>query len=189
MNKEEFINSLRRELGSLPQKEIEDILYDYEEHFQIGLSKGKAEKEIAEELGNPRLIAKAYKTHYKIDNAENNPSTRNLLTAILAAVSLGFFNLIFALGPFLIIVGLLIGIYGIGFSFSIAGIGLFFGTLLKPLFPRSIYLNFYPTTSLSFGIGFAALGILILIGCFYITKFLYKVTIRYLRWNINLITR
>jgi len=96
MNKEEFINSLRRELGSLPQKEIEDIIYDYEEHFQIGLSKGKAEEEIAEELGNPRLIAKAYKTHYKIDNTENNPSTRNLLTAILAAVSLGFFSFQYA---------------------------------------------------------------------------------------------
>jgi len=43
--------------------------------------------------------------------------------------------------------------------------------------------------SISFGIGFTALGILALIGCFYLTKLLYRATIKYLPWNINLITK
>lgn len=50
MNKAEFIGNLRHELKGIPENEIDDILYDYEEHFQIGLSKGKTEEEIAMEL-------------------------------------------------------------------------------------------------------------------------------------------
>ena len=99
------------------------------------------------------------------------------------------FNLVFVLGPFIGLVGLLVGIYSIGFGFSIGGIGLFFGTFLEPFFPKYININLHPITSLSFGIGFFALGLLILIGCFYLTKYLYQVVIRYLRWNINVITK
>ncbi|NLX62295.1 MAG: DUF1700 domain-containing protein [Tissierellia bacterium] len=189
MNRDEFIKVLKEELKDLPPAEVEDILYDYEEHFEVGLSKRKTEEEIAKELGNPRTIAKSYKVNYKINNAEKNPSTKNIFSAILAAVSLGFFNLVFVLGPFIGLVGLLIGIYGMGFGLSITGIGLFFGTFLKPFFPNYIGLNLHPITSISFGIGFFALGLLILTGCFYLTKYLYQVTIRYLRWNINLITK
>lgn len=189
MNRVEFINTLKIELGNLPPSEVEDILYDYEEHFEVGLSKGKTEEEIARELGNPKSIAKSYKVNYKINNAENNPSTKNLFSAILAAVSLGFFNLVFVLGPFLGLVGLLIGTYGIGFGLSIAGIGLLFRTFLEPLFPHYIDLNVHAITSISFGIGLFALGLLILIGCVYLTKYLYQVIIKYLRWNINIITK
>jgi len=189
MTRDEFITILKEELKNLPSAEVEDILYDYEEHFEVGLSKGKTEEEIAKELGNPKTIAKSYKANYRINNAENNPSTKNLFSAILAAVSLGFFNLVFVLGPFIGLVGLLVGIYSIGFGFSIGGIGLFFGTFLEPFFPKYININLHPITSLSFGIGFFALGLLILIGCFYLTKYLYQVVIRYLRWNINVITK
>lgn len=35
--KENYINELRNSLKSLPSDERKDILYDYEEHFQMGL--------------------------------------------------------------------------------------------------------------------------------------------------------
>lgn len=189
MNKDEFITTLKKELHGLPPSEIEEILYDYEEHFQIGLSKGKSEEEIAKELGNPKIIAKSYKANYKINDAENNPSTKNLFAAIVSAISLGFFNLIFVLGPFLATIGIPIAAYGIGFGFSITGLSLVFGTFLKPFFLNHIHLSIHPVVSISFGIGFTALGILALIGCFYLTKLLYRATIKYLPWNINLITK
>jgi len=189
MNKEEFITILKKELHSLPPSEIEDILYDYEEHFQVGLSKGKSEEEIAKELGNPKIIAKSYIANYKINDAETNPSTKNLFAAIVSAISLGFFNLIFVLGPFLAIIGILIATYGIGFGLSITGLSLIFGTFFELFFPNYIHLSIHPVISISFGIGFTALGILALIGCFYLTKYLYRATIKYLRWNINLITK
>lgn len=189
MNRIEFINTLKRELYNLPQSEVEDILYDYQEHFEVGLSKGKTEEEIAEELGNPRTIAKSYKVNYKINNAEANPSTKNLFTAILAAVSLGFFNLVFVLGPFIGLLGLLVSVYGLGLGLSVAGFSMFLGTFLNPFFPGYMSISLHPLTSISFGIGLFALGSLILIGCFYLTKYLYRIVIRYLRWNMNIITR
>lgn len=185
MNKASFIESLRRELRFLPKEEINDIIYDYEEHFQIGISKGKTEEEICRELGNPKNIAKSYRATYKIDLAEKNPSTRNLFTAIIAAISLGFFNLLFVLGPFLGLIGVLFGIYAIGFGFIAAG-----GEVLWHVLTFQFqYHNLHPITQVSFGIGFVSLGLLILIGCFYLTKYLYGLTIRYLRWNIKMITK
>lgn len=60
MNKVGYLNTLRECLSSLPQDEIEDIIRDYREHFDVGISKGKTEEEISEELGNPVEIAKEY---------------------------------------------------------------------------------------------------------------------------------
>lgn len=68
MNKQEYLKELRKNLRGFSQEEIDDILYDYEEHFSIGLSTGKTEEEIAEELGNPRDIAEQYK------KAKGNPT-------------------------------------------------------------------------------------------------------------------
>ncbi|MDZ5255118.1 DUF4097 family beta strand repeat-containing protein [Clostridium sp. LIBA-8841] len=68
MTKQEYLNELRRNLRGFSQEEIDDILYDYEEHFSIGLSSGKTEEEIAEDLGDPKDIAEQYK------KAKGNPT-------------------------------------------------------------------------------------------------------------------
>lgn len=65
MNRENYLRKLRIGLESLPQEELEDILSDYEEHFDIGASKGKTEEEIAKELGNPFEVATSYMSNYK----------------------------------------------------------------------------------------------------------------------------
>ena len=54
MNRKEFIDKLKLYLQGMPESEIQDILSDYEEHFNIGISKGKSEEEIANELGEPK---------------------------------------------------------------------------------------------------------------------------------------
>ena len=189
MNKSEFIQTLRNELKGIPEYEIKDILYDYEEHFEIGISKGKTETEIAKELGNPKGIAKSYRASSKISAAESNPSPRNLFKAVLAAMALGFFNLIIVLGPFLLIVGLLFGLYGTSAGFIIGGISSFFGTIAAPFFPYTVSIGVHPITSISIGIGLIALGILLLLGSFYLTRLLYQGTIKYLRWNIDIIKK
>lgn len=189
LNRTEFISTLRSGLKGLPENEIMDILYDYEEHFEIGLSKGKSEEEIARELGDPRKISKAYRVSSTISEAENNPSPKNLLKAILSAMALGIFNVIIVLGPFLLVVGLLFGLYTISLSFIVGGISAFFGTIIAPFFPYSIHIDVHPITAISFGIGLVSLGLLIGIGSFYLTKLLYQGTIKYLRWNIDIITK
>lgn len=178
MNRKEYIEKLRFYLEGLPKNEIEDIIYDYEEHFQVGLSRGKTEEEISEELGNPKNIAKMFKTSSKINDAEKNPSSKNLFKAIFSAMALGFFNFIIVLGPFVAIIAILIAIYSISLAFIVGGIKILFNNV-----------TIYPTTSISFGIGLSSLGILVFIGSVYSTKFIYKITVKYLKWNIDTITK
>ncbi|ABW17651.1 DUF4097 family beta strand repeat-containing protein [Alkaliphilus oremlandii] len=71
MNREEYLKQLKAALKSLPEDELQDILYDYEEHFDIGLSKGKSEKEISAELGDPKEIAKNHTIAPGADPVEN----------------------------------------------------------------------------------------------------------------------
>lgn len=68
LTKQEYLKELRKNLKGFSQDEIDDILYDYEEHFSIGLSSGKTEEEIAEDLGAPKDIADQYK------KAKGNPT-------------------------------------------------------------------------------------------------------------------
>lgn len=189
MNRDEFISILRQELRVLPDEELQDIIYDYEEHFNIGIHKGKSEREIAKELGNPKNIAKSYRASISITEAEENPTATNLFKAILAAMALGFFNLLVVLAPFITLVALLFAAYAVSVGFLIGGIASFFGTLASPFFPHRINIGVNPIAALSFGIGFTALGVLIMLACFYLTKLLYNGTIRYLKWNLDIIKR
>lgn len=189
MTRIEFIQSLRNALHGLPEDEINDIISDYEEHFEIGFEKGKTEEQIAKELGDPRDIAKMYKASATISNAEKNPSPGNLLKAVFAATALGIFNIIVVLGPFIAILGLLIGLYGLSVGLILGGIGAAFGTIIKPLFPYSIHIVFNPLASVAFGIGMLTLGILLFIASIYLTKALYKGTVKYLKWNIDIIKK
>lgn len=189
MTRDEFIKNLRGSLKRLPPEEIEDIVYDYEEHFQIGLSKGKTEEEISKELGDPKVIAKMYNVSSKIDKAENNPSTKNILKAIFSAMALGIFNFIIVLGPFIAIVALLIGLYAISIVFVASGISAFFGIMFLPFTSYQVTFGINTLTSISFGIGLSVLGILLFIGCVYLTKLLYKGTISYLKWNVDIIKK
>jgi uncharacterized membrane protein len=79
-------------------------------------------------------------------------------------------------------------LYGISIGFVAGGIGSILGTVAAPFY-SGIHISVHPITSISIGTGLAALGVLLLIGSFYVTKFLYQLTLKYLRWNIDVITR
>lgn len=72
MNREEYLKQLKAALQGLPEDELQDILYDYKEHFDIGLSKGKSEAEISMELGDPREVAHNYKSISSSNHADND---------------------------------------------------------------------------------------------------------------------
>lgn len=60
MTKNEFLQELYNHLLSLPAAERDDILADFEEHFQAGAERGKSEEQICAELGNPYTCALQY---------------------------------------------------------------------------------------------------------------------------------
>lgn len=58
MNRLEFMTMMKKGLYPLEAQERNELLNDYEQHFEMGLSEGKSEKEIALELGNPDDLIK-----------------------------------------------------------------------------------------------------------------------------------
>lgn len=189
MNRKEYLDRLRVCLQGLPLDELEDILSDYEEHFDIGISKGKSEEEISKELGDPREVANNYRTTYKpnfntnnFDTNVPNDSTRKLMISLLLIA----FNLIVVFAPFMTLVGLLISLYATSISFIFGGIVILFGfpiTLFTPIPVPHIL------TSISFGIGFLALGALGIILSVYLTKGFYKLVVKYIQWNVETINK
>ena len=190
MNKERFIEILKSSLGNLPQDEIDDILYDYNEHFEIGINNGKTEEEICKELGDPKAIAKSYRASMALEKAEEYPSAKNLTSAVLAAIALGFFNIVIVIGPFIGIIGVIIGLFAVSISIFISGIAAILSPLISIFAPAYIHtMGINSFAIIFFGIGLAALGLLMFIGLSYLSKYLYKLTVKYLNWNINIIKK
>lgn len=188
MTKSDFISILWHSLSNIPEDQKDEILYDYEEHFAIGIAEGKSEEEICNHLGDPKAIAKQYRAESMIKAAEVNSSTGNIFRAVFAAVGLGFFNLIFVFGPFMGLVGILIGLYGASLGIVIGGAFSIIVSFLALFFP-SITVGADPLFALLFSIGLTCLGLLFTIGNVYLTKFFYKVTVKYLNMNLSLIKR
>ena len=187
MNKQEFLKRLKSELKHLQKEDLDAILEDYEEHFEIGLKEGRSEKELIRSLGNPKTIAKHVNADLLIKKAETKHSFTNISRAILAIFGLGFFNLIFVFGIFMGLLGVLIGLYGVTVGLVIGGIA----TLLIPFvapFAANLYMGINPIAAVLTGIGITALGFLSLIGNVYITKGFYYLTLKYLKLNIKIIT-
>jgi len=194
MLREEFLKSLDRLLRGMPEAERKDVLYDYEEHIQIAVENGLDESQVIQSLGTPDSIAKQYKVKKYIDKAEKTGSTTSVFRAILATVGLGFFNLVFILGPFLAVLGVLLAFAISGLGIAIGGAGLVIGGLFPQLINTAQFHSLAPaiqgnaTAGLLFGgVGTICLGGLIEIGTFGLTKGFLNVTIKYLRLNINII--
>ena len=188
MNKVEFLRRLSKTLDNIPAVEKNDILFDYEEHFNIGMEAGRTEEEIAQSLGDPYILSKQINVNYMINKAEKTATAGNVLKAVLASVGLGFFNLVFVLGPFLGLVGVLIGIWGVSLGLTFSGIILFIATIFRPMLPFIINIPVSFFTSIFLSIGLTSLGLLITIGCYYLTKSFHKITVRYLKMNLQIIS-
>jgi len=188
MNKKEFLGKLSELIKDIPEEEKKDILFDYEEHFRIGLEKGRKEEEIAASLGDPKVIAKQSRANCILKEAEKTTSASNIIRAIFAAVGLGFFNLVIVLGPAIGLIGILVALFASAFAITVSGVAVLFGTLIGPVFAWNVYIPFTAVVSIPLGIGLTALGLLSLIGVFYLTKFFYKLSIGYLKMNLQIIT-
>lgn len=66
MNRDEFLNELRKCLSGLSESEKSDTILFYSNYFDEQMAAGRSEKEIIDELGSPRLLAKSIK-----DNKED----------------------------------------------------------------------------------------------------------------------
>lgn len=190
MTRNDYLGKLREYLYGMPQDEVNDILYDYEEHFQLGIQDGKTEDEISASLGDVKMVAKMFKADFTIERATVNASAGNVLKAILAAMGLSFFNLVFVLGPFCGAVGVLIGLFGASLGITLGGVAAIVASQLQSLFPE--YIDFGGVDQIfifAVSVGMTCLGLLFTMGNIWISKWFYRLTLKYLKWNIAVIKK
>lgn len=102
MTKNQYFKELKKQLKNYFVTDYEDILKDYEEHFNEALSSGKTEEEICNNLGKPEDVAKQYSKENNIPKKKAHKKFL-VLTIIFGIIMLYFgittINLFFATGP------------------------------------------------------------------------------------------
>jgi len=190
MNKEQFLDQLRRSLSGIPEEEKKEILYDYEEHFSSGLENGQEEEEIARSLGNPRVLGKSYRIESLLDEERGGHRASNIMRAVFASLSLGFFNVIITIPLFAGLFAGLAGLWAGAVSLAASGVAVIVGVILQPLFPAFISLGGLSIPFLIFsGIGISALGLLSVIGMWKLSQLFFRMTARYVQFNLRIIKK
>ncbi|MCC3357159.1 HAAS signaling domain-containing protein [Bacillus sp. REN16] len=179
MNKIKFLSDLERQLRKLPKDEKADILQDYEEYFSIGVEEGKTESQIAASLGSPKQLAKELLAAYHIEKMEEISSTRNMFRAVWAVIGLGFVNLVIVLGPFLVVVFLLLAGWISGVAGILSPLLVIINTIINP--------EIFEWYDAFFSIALCGLGILISIGMYYGTVGVKNGFLRYLKFNVSIV--
>ena len=72
MTKEEFLNKLRKELSILENKEVEDIISEYEGYIEEKVNRGLTEEEAVKELGDIDEIVNDLLAAYKVKQKNTN---------------------------------------------------------------------------------------------------------------------
>jgi uncharacterized membrane protein len=179
MNKNEFLNKLDKSLNNLPYEERKDIIEDFQEHFEIGKTENKSDKEIVSALGSPNQIAKEILANYYLEKIEKTSSTKNIFSAIWAVIGLGFFNLVIVAGPLIAIAAIILSGWIAGGAFTISPL-LFLINLI--IFPGQFnYLDLFSSIALT------GVGLLLIIGMYYVTYWSQKIFIQYLKFNVRMV--
>jgi len=187
--KDEYIKELAKGIRGLPEKERNEVLADYEEHFQMARESGKKEEEICKSLGTPKSVAHAILMNTWVSEAESSPAVIRrsgaLLQIMLLVLILAPFNFFMLLCPFLILFVLVV----VGWTFPLVAGGLaiagFTAFWQNPGVPVDI-LNGMSMLFMFLGtLGIAVLAALLM---FLITKGSLQILFSYFKWNIDFIT-
>jgi len=188
MNKKDFMNKLSAYLGGISVEDREDVNSDFEEHFEAGLAEGRTEEDIADSLGDPKSLANQLKASIFVREAGKTTSAVNITRAVFATLGLGFFNLIFILGPFIAIAAVLISLFATAIGITASGITVFITSIFGPFFPQYFTGLINPAVAIFGSIGLTCFGILFFIGDIYLAKLLYRLFVRYIKFNLRIIT-
>ncbi len=189
MKQDQFILELRRALIQLPQAEVEDIIRDQIEYIADAARAGRSEEDVLKSLGDPKSLANSLQADLKIQRAESASSFNNQIrltvSALLATLALAPLNIIFVLGPFLGLIGLLVGGWAVAMGLFASAIGIFVIFFGKLIFMSAGFWTHIST--LFFSVGLIGLSLLVLIFMYLISTAVLKGTISYLKWNLNFI--
>ncbi len=210
-----YINELRSYLTKLSEGERADILRDQEEFFREAVLSGRTEADVIGSLGDPKQLAKsliaesavaASESAFRLgsptdqtagravgsESVESQPSTslrtqvNATLRAFVAIITLAPFNLIFVLGPFIGLMACLFSAWLVGGVILLCGLlAIFFITTEMTGIGASVWAH---TSSALLGLGLTCFAVSFLALMTFTTSKIAQLTVRYLRWNLELIS-
>lgn len=193
-SKSEYLNQLEKHLGGIPEDDRKDILRDQNEYISEALRSGRTEMDVLQALGDPKILARNLIAELRL-GTKDSPVTstdlrqggRQVLDGVLALIALTPFNLIFVLGPFCAAIGILIAFWTVTGVLFVLGLSAvvapFTAAALVAISPWAVAAIVFGGLAV-FGLGLAAAGIM-----FLTTRAFLFLTMKYLRWNYNLIVR
>jgi uncharacterized membrane protein len=129
MTRYEFVNTLKAAMHGLPQATIDEAVADHERRFDDGIALGRAEEEIARELGDPFAIAAALRdpaaaaSSAQAVAAEDKRGVARAARVFVSSLGLLVFNGIMVV-PALIYSFLLLAFYMVAVACYFGGIAL-----------------------------------------------------------------
>lgn len=97
MSRQEFLGKLRAALYGLPPVRIDEIVADYQSHFDEGRAAGRSEAEVAAALGDPGRLAKELRAEAHVERwkEERTPSAgAAAVIALIGLIALDWFFLL-----------------------------------------------------------------------------------------------
>ncbi|SFB24089.1 MULTISPECIES: DUF1700 domain-containing protein [unclassified Bacillus (in: firmicutes)] len=175
----EYMSKLESLLSKVPEKDRREMLYDYEEHFQVGMTNGKSQADLIAELGDPHVIARDLLSDYHVGRVEKVQTTSKT-RAIIETISLVFFNLIFVVGPLGGIFGAFIALCGVSLGLSVMPFAIL-GSYFLGYSYESFAVNFFASLTV------LSLGLLMGIGMMAIGKVFYRLFVSYIKFNFKIV--
>ena len=172
MTKNQYLDELKKELKSNNIPDMNDIIAEYEEHFQFKIEEGKTEEEIARKLSSPKEIAKEYaKINISINKYEKSAKITGLtfLSIPLSLVYIMICASVVVLGAFSI-------------TSLVTGFCLITTLNIAGLIPNMPYFS-----SFMLGIAFIGLAIIATIGTIYLFLYMKQWGKIYIRWCKNIV--
>ena len=189
MKKVDFLGELKIALKGLSDEERDEIIRDQDEYVRDAIAAGRDEEAVVASLGDPYVLANQLNVQNKIDRATNSThfpdQMRNVFGAVLAILALAPFNVIFVLGPFLFLLGMIFAGWACSLSALIAALSVLGVFLFKlTFFVVGIYTHL---SALFLCLGLVGAGVLGIFLMTALTQFFFKATVSYLRWNLKFI--
>lgn len=171
MNKQSFIEELKKGLAARGVADIGDIVSDYEEHFARKLADGYTEQEIAKKLGDPHALALEFGPEGEA------PRKRAGFAAALGVLFLGFIVALLFVVAFAWAAAIAVG----AFALALIGISL----IASPAFFTGAiaiaYLPYVPGALM--GVALIALALLLAVLAVYSFLLAKKSAVAYFRWQ------
>ncbi len=193
MNKQRYLEILRKKLNKLPAAEIDAAVEYYTEYFEEAGPEN--EQNVIANLGSPKTVASKILAEYAVKNMDNHPdSTKQGISAIwfiLLAILASPIAFPLAIAAIAIVFAVVVSGAAIIFSFFSVIAALFIGGIASIVLGIGVLFSHVPTALLFIGTGMVIVGIGLLLfpPLLFLTKTIFRVIAHSLKKQFDKITK